>query len=231
MKNNERIIYGLIITIGIFAIATLLGSKLEMNIDFFPKSFGTHSVMLILSVLVIYVMRVNVNYKISLPQLRTIAKPIIFGVLTTIVVNILMTIVTVIFKGDVESHPAMTEMNTMQIFLFIFIYASIAEELLFRGFLQNILQPLSNSGITVFRRKLTLPVMISALAFGLGHLILISTGAGVLFLLRIVVFTTILGLFAGYYQEKYNNNAYAIIVHMAGNLVGVIGVFFMNNVA
>jgi membrane protease YdiL (CAAX protease family) len=33
----------------------------------------------------------------------------------------------------------------------------------------------------------------------------------------------VLGLIAGYYQEKYDNNAYAIIVHMSGNLMGLIG--------
>ena len=228
MKNTERIIYGLLITIGIFAIATMFGGKLDLGIDFFPKSFGTHSTMLLLSLISIYLMRANVNYRIAIPKFKAVLKPILFGVLTTIAVNVLMTIVTVVFKGEVESHPVMSEMNTMQIFVFIFIYASIAEELLFRGFLQNILKPLNIFGITVLKRKISLPVMISALAFGLGHLILITTGAGVLFLLRIVVFTTILGLFAGYYQEKYNNNAYAIIVHMAGNSVGVIGVLIMN---
>jgi membrane protease YdiL (CAAX protease family) len=119
-------------------------------------------------------------------------------------------------------------MSPLQIFVFIFIYASIAEEVLFRGFLMNILKPVSIKGIKVFKRNLNFPVIISAVIFGLAHLILITTGAGGLFLLRIVVFTTILGLIAGYYQEKYNNNAYAIIVHMAGNIMGVIGALLMS---
>lgn len=38
---------------------------------------------------------------------------------------------------------------------------------------------------------------------------------------------TLLGIVAGYYQEKYENNFYAIIVHMAGNLMGVIGAIMM----
>lgn len=36
------------------------------------------------------------------------------------------------------------------------------------------------------------------------------------------------GLIAGYYQEKYDNNAYAVIIHMAGNSIGVIGALLMN---
>jgi len=35
-------------------------------------------------------------------------------------------------------------------------------------------------------------------------------------------------MIAGYYQEKYDNNAFAIIVHMSGNLMGVIGALLMN---
>jgi hypothetical protein len=38
-----------------------------------------------------------------------------------------------------------------------------------------------------------------------------------------------LGIAAGYYQEKYDNNtSYAIIVHMGGNLFGVLSAFLMN---
>lgn len=54
--------------------------------------------------------------------------------------------------------------------------------------------------------------------FGLAHLSLISLGVSFALILRTLVFAICIGLIAGYYQEKYNNNAYAIIVHMAGNL-------------
>ncbi len=228
MKNNERIIYGLIITIIVFAIATFTGSKLHLGIDFFPNSFVTHSLMLILSVVAIYSFKKEVNYKISMPKFKKILKPVLFGLLTAIIINILMTIITKLLGGEVEAHPALLKMTPLQIFVFVFIYASIAEEILFRGFLMNILEPLKTKGINIMKRKISLPVIISAFAFGLGHLILITTGVGGLFLLRIVVFTTILGLIAGYYQEKYDNNAFAIIVHMSGNSIGVIGALLMN---
>lgn len=95
----------------------------------------------------------------------------------------------------------------------------------------NLLKPLNTKGITVFKRKISLPVILSAIAFGLAHLILIKYGVGVLFLIKIVLFTTSLGIVAGYYQEKYDNNAYAIIVHMGGNLFGVVGAILMSLVA
>jgi membrane protease YdiL (CAAX protease family) len=228
MRNNERIIYGLLITIVVFAIATIAGSKLHFNIDFLSNTFLTHTCMLGLSIALIYSFNKYVDYKISLPKFKKILKPILFGLLATIIVNISMTILTKILGGEIETHALMMKMSPLQVFIFVFIYASIAEEILFRGFLMNFLKPLTTKGITIFKRKISVPVIISAFAFGLAHLILITTGADGLFLLRIVVFTTILGLIAGYYQEKYENNAFAIIVHMAGNFMGVIGVLLMN---
>lgn len=228
MKNNERIIYGLIIAIIIFASATFVGSKLHLDIDFFPNSFVTHSLMLLLSIIAIYSFKKNVNYKIVLPKFKKVLKPILFGVLATIIVNISMGILIKISGGESEAHPLLTKLTPLQVFVFVFIYASIAEEILFRGFLLNILKPLKAKGISILKRKISVPVIISAFAFGLGHLILITTGVGGLFLMRVVIFTTILGLIAGYYQEKYDNNAYAIIVHMSGNSLTIIGSLLMS---
>jgi membrane protease YdiL (CAAX protease family) len=223
MKNNKRIIYGIIITVVIFVIATFGGSKLPLKIELFPSSFITHTLMLLMSIAVINIFKKNVNYKISLPKFKKILRPILFGLLAPILVNISMGILIKISGGESEAHPLLTKMTSLQVFVFVFIYASIAEEILFRGFLLNILKPLKAKGISILKRKISVPVIISAFTFGLGHLILITTGVGGLFLMRVVIFTTILGLIAGYYQEKYDNNAYAIIVHMSGNLLAIIG--------
>ena len=95
---------------------------------------------------------------------------------------------------------------------------------MFRGFLQNILKPLKVKGIKIIKKHVSVPVLISAMAFGLVHLIVITSGSGTLFVIRSVVFATTIGLIAGYYQEKYDNNAYAITVHMAGNFVALVAV-------
>jgi membrane protease YdiL (CAAX protease family) len=183
--------------------------------------------MLILSVAVITGLRKYVHFRIAWPRFKTIWKPALFGFLTAVVVNITLTVLTMAAGAKPEAHPLLGASTPLQTFLFIFIYASLAEELLLRGFLQNFLHPLNVRGIRLFKRTLSLPVIIGAVAFGLLHLILFTTGAGALLVVRIVIFTTILGLFAGYYQEKHNNHAYAIIVHMAGNLMGLGGALLM----
>ncbi len=228
MKNNERVAYGLIITLIIYTAGLLISRKLHLEISFIPNSFVNHSVMLVLSLIAIYGLKQDVNYKIALPKLKNILRPILFGIAATIVVNVLMVLLTKLLGEEIEVHFVFKKMSPLQIFIFVFIYASIAEELLFRGFLLNILSPLKTRKVYIFKKQISLPVIISALLFGLAHLIVITAGVGGMFLLRIVIFSTTLGLIAGYYQEKYDNNLFAIIVHMSGNLLSVISILLMN---
>lgn len=223
MKNSERITYGLVLTTLIFLTATFGGSKIHLGIGFIPGFVVTLTIELLLSAAAIYFLRNYFSYSISVPGFKTLIKPFMYGIILTVLVNLLISGATKIMGGNLEEHPTLSKMNVLQVLIFIFIYASIAEEILFRGFLMNLLKPLEVNGITFFKRKISFPVIVSALAFGAAHLVLISTGVSIFFLFRIVVFTICLGLLAGYYQEKYNNNFYAIIVHMAGNTLAVIG--------
>ncbi|HPX75135.1 MAG TPA: type II CAAX endopeptidase family protein [Bacteroidales bacterium] len=222
MRNSERLIWGILLTTIVFLISTFVGARLNLNIAFFNASFGTDMLMLILSIGLIYGLKKYVRYRIALPRFRKMLKPMLFGFLAAVIINSLLSGIGNIFKIESESHFVFKVMSPLQIFLYIFILASIAEEVLFRGFLQNILKPLQDKGIKIFKRHISLPVIIAALAFSLGHLILINSGAGAYFVFTTLVFTFVLGLIAGYYQEKHNNNAYAIIVHMSGNFMGVI---------
>jgi len=118
-------------------------------------------------------------------------------------------------------------MTVFQVFTLVFIGASIAEEFLFRGFLLNMLSPLKNKKVTLFKKQISLAVIISALMFGAAHLMLLKSGANINFVGKIVIMTTTIGLFAGYFQEKYNNTSYAILTHMGANLMGVLGMILM----
>lgn len=226
MKTNKRIVFGLLLTVVIFVIANVLGKKIDLGIDFLSFTFATHTIMLILSVLAIVLLQKSVDYKFSLPKFKKILRPLLFGFLASLV-PVLMAIITFVLGGKNEPHPALIAMSAFQTFVFVLIYASIAEEFLFRGFLQNILKPLSASGIKIFKRFVSLPVIIGAVAFGLAHTVLFFSGVGIVFVVRTVIFTMLLGLVAGYCQEKHNNHAYAIVVHMAGNALGVLSALLM----
>lgn len=183
--------------------------------------------MLVLSVVLISVFKKQVNYRIVMPRFKQVLRPIALGFFCAVVINVVLSIITKIISGSVQNHPLMEDTTLLKTFLSVFILASIGEELLFRGFLQNYLRVLGDKGLTLFKRRISLPVLIGALTFSLAHLILLASGAGTLFIVRILVFTFVLGLIAGYYQEKHDNNAFAILVHMAGNLMGLISVAIM----
>jgi len=139
MKNKERIIYGLLITAIIFSTATIISLNTHLGIDFIPNFFVTLTIELLLSIIAIFTLRKYLSYNVSLPKIKLIIKPIVYALVTTIVVNLLMTIITKIAGGKIEVPAVLSKLKPIQIFIFVFIYASIAEEFLFRGFLMNLL--------------------------------------------------------------------------------------------
>ena len=84
------------------------------------------------------------------------------------------------------------------------------------------LSPIKSYGISLFNIRLSLPVIISGILFGLMHFAIIATGASFSFVIQIVISGMFLGMIAGYYQEKYNNFTFAFIVHLTANLAGLL---------
>ena len=231
MKKNlalSRLLVGLLLTFSVSAVAVVLRNVVKLDSKFFPNFALSGFIILILAVLLIVAFRKQLEYRISVPKFNQIWKPVLFGLLTSLVINILTGIITTAFHGKIEGHPALMNASVLQFVLFTLILAPVAEEHLFRGFLQNYLKPLGDKGITVFHRRISLPVLIAAMAFSLSHLGLLASGVGTAFMIRTALFTFILGTIAGYYQEKYNNIIPAILVHMAGNLMGMIPVVLLN---
>ncbi len=230
MKNNKILIPGIIITIVILYIASSYNHFIDLNIDFIPNSFEKHTVIFFLSIIAIYLLKKYVKYSISIPKFKTLLKPIGLGLLVSILSAMIMSITLVISSenNSPEIQIPTAHLSITQIIIFVFIYSSISEELLFRGFLLNILKPLKDKGISIFKRKISVAVIISALMFGLYHIIPFNADDTMIYITGMVIAPFLLAIIAGYYQEKYDNNVYAIIVHMAGNVVGIIGTIVMN---
>ena len=228
MKNSKRLILGLLITLIIYLIAVGLGKKINPDNSFFLSSFGTHTIMFVLSLIAIYSLKDHLNYNISFPKISKIIKPFFLAILLTIIINFITVNITKILGYKADIHPIFKGSSGLQILIFVFFYASIAEELLFRGFLLNFIKSYSNKNITIFKEKISYPILISGITFGLAHLVLLFSEVDVFFVVRVVIFASFLGILAGYYQEKYKNNAYAIVVHMGGNFMGVVAAFLMN---
>jgi len=120
----------------------------------------------------------------------------------------------------IEEHAAVQDFSFAQFVVIIWIGASIFEEVLTRGLVQSFLAPLMKHGFSVFGLRISLPVLVSALFFGLMHMGLLSLGMGIYSVLYIVLFAFIIGMIAGYYREKTGSLIPAIVVHMFGNVGG-----------
>ena len=227
MKNTTKSLMGILITIFIFLISIVITKLIKIPVGFIPSSFISHSIQLVLSALLIYYFSSKglLVFKIKPIKIRHLFVAILTAIVAFVAVNILATIVFKILNISLLGtiNPFLN-FSPIQGFLFLFIYASIAEELLFRGFLLNMLTSYTTNGIRLFKIKISISAIISGVLFGLAHLVLLYTGASVAFVLRIVLLTTTIGIIAGYYQEKYENNTLvAIVVHMTINSIALIG--------
>lgn len=224
IEKLKLLLGGLILTGIVYAIANLCGHYWNPSCSFLAKTFPTHITMLVLSLGLIYLLRDRLGYRIAWPKPKLILRPMLYGLLAAFVTNFILGILFFFLGATAEKHPAIEGMTAVQYLVFIIILAPIAEEHLFRGFLQNYLKPLKDKGFNLFGLRITFPVLMSAIAFSLAHLILLASGASGLFVTRVLVFTFVLGLIAGYYQEKHDNIAYAILVHAAGNILGLMSI-------
>ena len=104
----------------------------------------------------------------------------------------------------------------------VWIYASVAEEILTRGLIQGFLSPLNDRGISLGGLRLSLPVIFGAAFFGAMHAALLTMGIDGSTVAQIVVFAFLVGLVAGYYREKTGSLVPAIVAHALANVTGSI---------
>lgn len=122
----------------------------------------------------------------------------------------------------INAPPGVEDFSFLQAVIFVWIYASIAEEVLTRGLIFGYLSPLKGYSFLILKLRISLPVLVAALFFGTMHLGLLMTGLDSFSVWVIVVSGFIMGVIAGYYREKTESIIPAIIVHMLFNISGSI---------
>lgn len=229
MNHRTKTLTGIVLTVLIYSASVLIPRIVKIPIDFFPSSFLTHSIMLLCSGSLIYYFHSKkmLSFRIKGIKWRLFFKIILSSVLAFIVVNVVSNATFIVFNIPIhEKTNPFLNFTPAQYFVFVLIYASIAEELLFRGFLLNMLEPIKNKKVKILKVTISASVILSGFLFGLAHIILLTTDAGIPFVFRIVFLTTTIGIIAGYFQEKNESNTLpAIIVHMTVNALGLIGLF------
>ncbi|HZG26458.1 MAG TPA: type II CAAX endopeptidase family protein [Chitinophagaceae bacterium] len=109
-------------------------------------------------------------------------------------------------------------------FLYIWIWSSVVEEILFRGLLQSYLSRFNQKLFTIRKAVITPAVFVPALLFAAMHLTLFMQGMAVSVVAGIFINALILGLLAGYYREKTGSIYPAIFLHILFNVIGYLPV-------
>jgi len=194
-----------------------------------PESFGffaeipflTHSGMLVLSTLIIWFLAKGKlsDYGFKKPINADTVRIVMLAVCIGIIVALFRSFLAGGWGGSAEDS------FSIQIIIGIWIYASIAEEILTRGLIQGHLKPLAGKGLTVSDARISVPVFIGALFFALMHFAMVTLGIDIVSVIATVISAFIVGIMAGYYCEKNESLAPAILIHMLFNIAGSLVLF------
>jgi len=199
-------------------------TQLFENFPMIDKTF-THTAMLVLAVFFMLILNkgnlrsYGFTWSLNFPLTKTILVSLLIGLIMALLQNLF---VTSKVELPVDNY------SFLESILYIWVWASICEEVLTRGLIQGFLDPLKHIGLTVFKHHISLPVIVGALFFGAMHLAMLTMGADIKMVLLIVFFSIILGVIAGYLKEKTNSLVPAILVHfcfnVGGSFLGLVGV-------
>ena len=128
-----------------------------------------------------------------------------------------------------DGNPLAADLSRIEIILLVWIYASISEEILFRGVLQTIIARKTKRVVRVLNMSISISVFATAIVFALDHIgSMLLTGASTAGIIVIVLFTFTVGITAGHYREKTGSLLPAIIIHMFSNIGGALPVIMLN---
>jgi len=221
--------------VGMWLAIYILGVYAVPSIGFFDALVEKHgwlsnseisqTVFFILSLALIFFLPGEKKSTYGLRGVRTgqLIKPVVVAIGVCLLFFFLTAVVMVVTgpPGGGPGGPAANK-GLLNFILTVVIIASICEEVFSRGLIQGFLSPLKEHGFTLSKTRISLPVTICALLFGLGHLCLLGA-MDTRIVVPIVISSTVLGCIAGYYREKTGSLLPAIAVHMTFNIVsGVV---------
>jgi len=237
MEKNDftsRAVVAIVATIVIYVMSKILSQAtlpgLSGVIDLGSlgqKNLVFKSYMLVLTLLAMYILRkhvsdgygfqpgTNVSYGLLLK------KGILFSLLGLACLIFLNVVGFLVTRKKPVGFPPDKFINW---FLYILIWSSVVEEILFRGLLQSYLARFNQKLFTIRNAVITPAVFVPALLFATMHLSLFLQGMTFSIVAGIFLNALILGLLAGYYREKTGSIYPAIFLHILFNVIGYLPV-------
>jgi membrane protease YdiL (CAAX protease family) len=130
--------------------------------------------------------------------------------------------IAVIFLFDVDDY--LKGFHIIPKFVLAILIAPIVEEIVFRGYIQTILGFAFEKYKT--QKIFWLPIIITSLIFSLLHFNAIKT-VNTSQTLSIVILALAIGLFSGYFKEKYNSLIPSINLHIFSNMGAFIALLIV----
>jgi membrane protease YdiL (CAAX protease family) len=185
---------------------------------FAPSSVVTHGLMLLGTIAAALVLGRTAWSRFGFIRGTYRFRP---GILLWVLPTAIPTSLGLLSKSPAGRPRAPFEGSALQTILFVWVVASICEEVFARGLLQGLLSAWSKRGIRLFGRWfIGLPAWISGLLFGLGHLVLWPMMGPMTIL--ICISATLLGIVAGTYRQATGSLIPAILVHLLFNVGGTL---------
>ena len=183
---------------------------------FVPSSFTTHSLMLALSIALAALLTKGrlALYGFTIGSYRFHPRVLLWA-LPTSVLSVMEYVGSRMHPGVPNDPFPQSKLATV---LFIWIYASVCEEVFMRGLFQSMLAPLRGSRLRI--GSLSAPVLASGLVFGAMHVVLWRF-MGVRALVPMILGVG-LGTVAARYREKTGSLLPGILIHALFNIGGAV---------
>ena len=201
-----------------FVFVGLLGVNFN---GFIQQSFLIQIGFLITAVVYMKIRKVEwQNFGFTPGKIKYYFSGFAFGSLGSLI-GFIFIIIFAIIGGVTEGSPHPANANGFLSTIFhVWIVASFCEEVFFRGFVYNYFSHLKDKGLHLGKKLfISVPVTISAILFGLTHLVLLKSMIPQM-VYGIVCSTMLLGFIAGIIREKSGSLFPAYVAHLMANVVG-----------
>ncbi len=227
------ILWAFIISFGVFVASQFIAAPIakvlinDFGIDFNTRQSVFKIVMLVISIIIMLLLNNGSLKDFGFTKPKTINYFRL--VWLTIVVNVLSVLISsIVFLGVLNYffpqdglNYMVSEKNILTTIVTIWLLSSLSETVLTRGLFQSFLRNLKY--IKFF--KLSLPVILTGLYFGLLHITVFFAGKSIWFTFQLFFITSCTGIVAAYYREKSDSIFPAFLVHVLANVVGSVPLF------
>lgn len=203
----------------ILVATQLLMTQLLMTDDPPMQALLAHAVIAVLSLIVILILTRgyvgDYGLRLELPTRPWANLGFAAGI------GVLSVVVDSVLGG--HGIPLMQSLNLWQSVVIALLLAPIAQELLLRGVMQGLLVPLEPVRFTMFDRGVSLPVVVSALAYGGLHFPLVLMDVEMVTVWVTVGFAIALGFQAAQLRESTGSLVGPVLVHISFAAGGGLG--------